>query len=85
VIQLDNGGHDAINTTIAFVCGILGGCLKYFALTGPNILMIFALLQAMFTALVCGAAGVAGKELFTRRKEILRFIKMKLTRKKRIK
>jgi len=84
VIQLDDGGSH-INTTIGFVCGILGGCLKYFALTSGNMLMIFAVLQAMMTALLCGAAGVAGKELFTKRREILRFVIRKFIRKKRIK
>lgn len=40
------------------------------------------MLQAAFTALLCGAAGVAGKELYTKRKKILYYIVKKLTRKK---
>ena len=39
------------------------------------------MMQAAFTALICGAAGVAGKELITRRKEIYHFIKKKYSSK----
>ena len=80
MIQLDSG-NSQFNTAIGFVCGILGGCLK-FVLTSTNMLMIFAMLQAMLTALLCGAAGVAGKELWTKRKGIYKFVVKKITRKK---
>lgn len=80
VIQFDSG-NNALNTTIGFVCGILGGCLK-FHLTSASMLMIFAMFQAVLTALLCGAAGVAGKELWTKRKLLYQYVKIKLTRKK---
>jgi len=89
VIQFD-GGSNGVNTTIGFVCGILGGCLKVI-ITSANILMILPLLSAMLTALLCGAAGVAGKEFYLyikkrikagAHKAIYPYIIKKLTRKK---
>lgn len=83
-----DSGNNSINTTIGFVCGILGGSvdfllrIQFSSLTIFNPLIIFAMLQAAFTALLCGAAGVAGKELYTKRKKILYYIVKKLTRKK---
>lgn len=89
VIQFDNGSN-GVNTTIGFVCGILGGCAKV-VLTSANMLMILPILSAMLTALLCGAAGVAGKEfyLFIKKqikagnhKAIYPYLKKKLSRKK---
>jgi len=56
VIQYDSNGS-GIKTTIAFVCGILGGFIK--------LSFVPSIVQAAFTALICGAAGVAGKELYS--------------------
>lgn len=57
------------NTKVGLLWGLLGGFGKY-------LLQIHTpfwqnLTQAIFTALICGAAGVAGKELYiTIRKRI---------------
>ncbi len=56
MIQYDSNGS-GIKTTIAFVCGILGGFIK--------LSFVPSIVQAAFTALICGAAGVAGKELYS--------------------
>ena len=62
LIQLYNNPNVSFNTFFAAVCGLVGGTISY-SLT--NLLMMGAILQAAFTALICGAAGVAGKELFS--------------------
>ena len=60
LIQIDSS-HTGLNTVLGFICGILGGTIDYFTRAQP--MVIFAILQAAFTAFLCGAAGVAGKEL----------------------
>ena len=62
MIQYDNANHGPVNTMIAFVCGILGGCIDY--MVRADSLVIFAVFQAALTALICGFAGVAGKEFY---------------------
>lgn len=60
LIQLDSNQP---NTFLGFVCGILGGTVDFVIRAKP--LFIVGVFQAAFTAAVCGAAGVAGKELYT--------------------
>lgn len=71
-----DSGHNGLNTIIGFVCGILGGLVDY-AIRASQ-LTIFAVMQAGITALVCGGAGVAGKELYL-------YLKNKITKKNKIK
>ena len=71
-----DSGHNGLNTIIGFVCGILGGLADYAIRASP--LTIFAVMQAGITALICGAAGVAGKEVYI-------YIKKKITKKNKIK
>lgn len=71
-----DSGHNGLNTIIGFVCGILGGLVDYAIRASP--LTIFAVMQAALTALICGAAGIAGKEVYI-------YIKKKITKKNKIK
>lgn len=50
------------NTLLGFICGVAGGTIKL--LTSNNVQDLATLFYAAFTAVVCGAAGVAGKELY---------------------
>jgi hypothetical protein len=50
-----------INRLLAFVVGAGGGSLK-FLISNPDYPV--SLLQAVITALLCGFAGVMGKELY---------------------
>ena len=69
-----DSGHNGLNTIIGFVCGILGGLVDYAIRASP--LTIFAVMQAAITALVCGGAGVAGKEVYIYiKKKIIKKIK----------
>lgn len=51
------------NTAVGLFAGLIGGLGKYLLQvnTTPAYLNI---IQAVFTALLCGAAGVAGKEIY---------------------
>lgn len=71
-----DSGHNGLNTIIGFVCGILGGLADY--AFRATTLTILSVAQAGFTALICGAAGVAGKELYL-------YLKNKITKKNKIK
>lgn len=62
MIQYDNQ-HGLVNNAIAFTCGIVGGLIDLMIRFNP--LSIFGIIQAGITALICGAAGVAGKELYS--------------------
>ena len=50
------------NTATGFFCGILGGFFHYLQI-GSDIEYIHRLIEAGVTALICGAAGVIGKEI----------------------
>lgn len=55
--------ENKLNTQLSVVVGAFCGMIKYF--TGYlETMFIINLLQAGLTALVCGALGVAGKELY---------------------
>lgn len=60
VLNWNDLHHDA---PFATLCGIVGGFGKYFLdiQNGPYVLKVT---EAAFTALICGFAGVAGKEIF---------------------
>lgn len=75
MIQYDGNHGGGVNTIIGFVCGILGGSID-FAMRA-NTLTIIAIVQAGFTALVCGAAGVAGKEFYL-------YVKTKIKKSKKL-
>lgn len=51
------------NSTIGFVSGVIGGLGKFLLNINANYWQ--NLLEAGFTALICGALGVAGKEVYT--------------------
>ena len=51
------------NTRVGFLCGFAGGFGK-FLLQINNTSYIANLAGAIITAVICGAAGVAGKELY---------------------
>lgn len=53
---------EQINRLLAFVIGVFTGTIKFLLVSNPNYPV--SLLQAVFTALLCGVAGVAGKELY---------------------
>lgn len=50
------------NTVLGFVCGAIGGVIKL--LTSVEPYHWSHIVQAAITAIICGAAGVAGKELY---------------------
>ena len=54
--------NDKINSLLAFVAGVFGGSIKFLLVSNPNYPV--SLLQAVLTALLCGFAGVVGKELY---------------------
>lgn len=54
--------HSNNNTLVGILCGISGGMLKYFIQLNEAPFMI-KILEAGFTALLCGAAGAIGKHL----------------------
>ena len=66
--------HTSSNDSkIGLLSGLIGGVGKYFLeIQTP---FIINLMGAVFTAFICGLAGVAGKELYT-------FIKTKIKSKK---
>jgi hypothetical protein len=49
------------NTLIGFICGLFGGSVK---LITANAHDLPTLIYAAITAIICGACGVAGKELY---------------------
>lgn len=49
-------------TKEGLICGLIGGIGNY--LLQIHTVFWINVLQAMFTALLCGAAGVAGKEVY---------------------
>lgn len=57
------------NTKIGFISGAIGGFLKF--ITTVEASSFLKLIEAAITALICGAAGVIGKDAYT-------FIKSKL-------
>lgn len=59
------------NTRIGFVSGLLGGIAKF--ISTVEVSSIHRLIEAAITALVCGAAGVVGKEIVV-------FVKKKINR-----
>jgi hypothetical protein len=52
------------NNAIGFLCGISGGCLQYLQIN-IHAAFLAKLMEAGTTALVCGAAGILGKEIVT--------------------
>lgn len=52
--------YNESNTFLGLICGIVGGLFKYFL--QMHTVFYINVLQAAMTALICGAAGVAGKE-----------------------
>lgn len=54
--------HD---TWIGIGSGLTGGCLKYATINEIQISFSHKLIESALIALVCGAAGMVGKELFT--------------------
>ena len=59
------------NTQIGFVSGLLGGFAKF--ISDVEVSSIHRLVEAAITALVCGGAGVVGKEIVV-------FIKKKINK-----
>lgn len=56
-----NNGNDHSYTAIGFCFGLVGGVGKYL-LQVRSIPPYVNILQAVFTAFLCGAAGIIGKE-----------------------
>ncbi|MDE3185273.1 MAG: hypothetical protein KGM16_17815 [Bacteroidota bacterium] len=54
--------QDDTNTAIGFVSGILGGTGSFLLQIQTNLLSNMTV--AVLTALLCGIAGIAGKELY---------------------
>jgi len=54
--------NDYSNTLIGFVSGLIGGALKVILAMDANTMK--NIVEAGLTALICGFAGVAGKELY---------------------
>jgi hypothetical protein len=54
---------DMLDFRIGMVCGLFGGLGKYFIQVQTTPFYINAM-GAALTALLCGAAGVAGKEMY---------------------
>ncbi len=55
--------EERLNVYLAGICGAFGGMIKFSMGYLTNIFII-NLLEAGITAMVCGALGVAGKELY---------------------
>ncbi len=54
--------NDNINRLVAFVVGVFSGSIKFLLVSNPNYPV--TLIQAVTTALLCGFAGIAGKEIY---------------------
>lgn len=64
--------HDSSNTVMGFVSGIVGGIGSF--ILEIKIGLMNDMLVAIITALLCGAAGVAGKEAY-------QFLKLRIKKK----
>lgn len=53
------------NTKIGLLAGMIGGMYKYILMQVQTQGFGESLLKAAFTALICGIAGVAGKEVYS--------------------
>lgn len=60
------------NTKVGILAGMIGGMYKYILLQMQSDAFIITMTKAGLTALVCGLAGVAGKEIYS-------FLKVRIT------